>query len=182
MIPLLLASLAILDAAFAGFRAAAGRDARIIKRAYYRRALLTGAGAGAWLVAALAAATGIALAASADPGALYADLLAIGARMLYVFVGYSILVLCALALYATAEMELRILATVSILGPFTLARPVVVVAATVWGTIPSRDPPAVALTVASSTAVLLLGRWLDHRMAPVLVHGAAGLGERGPRS
>jgi SAM-dependent methyltransferase len=36
------------------------------------------------------------------------------------------------------------------------------VAATAWGAIPSRSLPAVALTVASSSAVLLLGRYLDH--------------------
>lgn len=163
MIPLLLASLAILDAAFAGFRAAAGRDARIFKRAYYRRAVLTGAGAGALLVVALAVATGLALASSADPHGLYADLLAIGARMLQVLLGYAMLVLGALALYATARMELRILATVSILGPFTLLRPAVVVAATAWGVILGGSLPAIALTVASSTGVLAVGRILNHR-------------------
>jgi hypothetical protein len=108
-------------------------------------------------------ATGLALAASADPRGLYADLLAIGARMLHFLIGYTMLVLGALALYATARMELRILATVSILGPFTLLRPVVVVAATAWGVIPGGSLPAVALTVASSTAVLAVGRILDHR-------------------
>lgn len=173
MIPLLLASLAILDATFAGFRAAAGRDARIFKRAYYRRALLTGAGSGALLVAVLAVATGLALVASPDPGALYGDLLAIGARMLQVFLGYAILVLGALALYATARMELRILATVSILGPFTLLRPAVVVAATAWGAIPSRSPAAIALTLASSGSVLLLGRILDHRYGRGALGGPA---------
>ena len=161
MIPALLASLAILDAAFAGFRAAAGRDARIFKRAYYRRALLLGAGAGACLVVALAVATGIALFGARAPGALYADLLVIGARMLQVFLGYALLVLAALALYATARMELRILATVSILGPFTLLRPAVVVAATAFGVASSESSLAVALTVGSSASVLLLGWLLD---------------------
>jgi hypothetical protein len=161
VIPALLASLAIVDAAFAGFRAAAGRDARIFKRAYYRRALLVGAGAGACLVAALAMATGIALFFSRDPGALYAELLVIGARMLQVFLGYALLVLAALALYATARMELRILATVSILGPFTLLRPVVVLAATALGVASSPSSVAVALTVGSSASVLLLGWLLD---------------------
>jgi hypothetical protein len=54
VIPLLLAALAVLDAMFAGFRAACGREGHIFKRGYYRRALALGAGAGAALVAGLA--------------------------------------------------------------------------------------------------------------------------------
>lgn len=161
MIPWLLASLAILDASFAGFRAAAGRDARIFKRPYYWRAVLLGAGAGVVLVIVLAAATGAVLLASDDPGALWDELLVIGGRMLHVLLGYSILVIGALSLYATARMDLRILATVSILGPFTLCRPLIVVVATAWGVVPSRDATAVALALISSAAVLLLGWVLD---------------------
>jgi hypothetical protein len=165
VIPSLLALLAVLDAAFAGFRAAAGRDARIFKRAYYRRAIGLGAGSGAALVAVLAALTVGALLASGDPGALYADLLGIGARMLEVFLAYVILVLAALVLYATARLELRTLATVSVLGPFTLLRPWVVVAATAWGVAAGGSALAVALTVVSSGSVLLVGRLLEWRYA-----------------
>lgn len=161
MIPALLAVLAIVDAAFAGFRAAAGRDARIFKYAYYRRAMLVAAAAGAGLVVALAAATVTALLITAAPGALYAELLEIGARMLQVFLGYALLVVAALALYGTAQTELRILATVAILGPFTLLRPLVIVAATMWGVAHGASPLAFFLTVASSASVLLLGRALD---------------------
>lgn len=161
MIPALLAVLAIVDAAFAGFRAAAGRDARIFKYAYYRRAMLFAAAAGAGLVVALAAATMTALLITAAPGAVYAELLGIGARMLQVFLGYTLLVLAALALYATARVDLRILATVAILGPFTLIRPLVIVAATIWGVAHGASPFAFCLTVASSASVLLLGRAID---------------------
>lgn len=161
MIPSLLALLAILDATFAGFRAAAGRNAHIHKYTYYRRALLRGAGSGAILVTALAATTVIALLLTAAPATLYAELLTIGARMLQVFLGYTLLVLAALALYATARPELRILATVAILGPFTLVRPLVVAGATIWGIAPGASPIALALTVGSSTSVLALGKILD---------------------
>jgi hypothetical protein len=153
--------LAVVDAAFAGFRAAAGRDARIDKRAYYRRAVIRGGAAGAGLCVALAAMTAGALLASGDAGVLWADLLAIGARMLEVLLGYTVLVLTALALYATTRLELRILATVTILGPFTLLRPAVIAAATAWGVAAGRSGLAVGLTVASSAAVLLLGKLLD---------------------
>lgn len=161
MIPTLLALLAIVDVAFAGFRAAAGRDAHIDKRAYYRRAMASGALAGVGLVAALSAITVVLLLASGEAAALYAELLTIGARMLVILLGYALLVLGALALYAAPQLTLRVLATVTILGPFTLLRPLAIVAATVWGVYPSRSAPAVALTIGSSAAVLALGRLLD---------------------
>lgn len=163
MIPALLAVLAIIDAAFAGFRAAAGRDARIFKRAYYQRAVLLGVGAGVALVLALAAITVAALVLAPSPSALYAELLTIGARMLQVFLAYALLVVAALVLYATARRELRILATVSILGPFTLLRPLVVLVATTWGLCGGASLSAVALTVVSSASVLGLGRLVDRR-------------------
>jgi hypothetical protein len=165
VIPALLAFLAVLDAAFAGFRAAAGRDGRIFKRAYYRHALALGAASGAALVAALAALTVTAFLASGDAAALYAELLRIGARMLQVIFVYVALVLAALALYATARLELRALATVSVLGPFTLLRPWIVVAATAWGVTAARGAVAVVLTVVSSGSVLLVGRILEWRYA-----------------
>jgi hypothetical protein len=161
VIPALLCVLAVVDATFAGFRAAAGRDARIFKRAYYRRALGIGAAAGLAEVGLLAALTGAATFASGDAAALYAELLAIGARMLHVILAYAVLVLGALALYATARLELRTLATVTVLGPLTLIRPLVVVAATAWGVAVGCSTLAVLLTVVSSATVLLVGWFLD---------------------
>ncbi|APR82842.1 Hypothetical protein A7982_08191 [Minicystis rosea] len=161
MIPALLALLAVLDAVFAGFRAAAGRNGRIDKWAYYQRAMMSAALAGGGVVLALAALTGAALLVAPDPAALYADLLVIGARMLWVFLGYTVMVLAALVVYAVASYELRTLATVTLLGPFTLLRPAVVAAATAWGIAAGRSAPATSLTIASSCAVLLLGWLLD---------------------
>jgi hypothetical protein len=50
---------------------------------------------------------------------------------------------------------------VAILGPFTLVRPLVVVAATIWGVAAGASPVALGLTVVSSASVLVLGRLLD---------------------
>jgi hypothetical protein len=161
VIPALLSALAVLDAGFAGFRAAAGRDARIFKYAYYRKAMLVGGAAGAGLVLVLAAATVVVLAASGSAAAEYAELLRIGGRMLYVLGVYTALVMVALLVYATARAELRTLATVAILGPFTLIRPAVVAGATIVGFMDGATAPAAALTVAASAAVLALGRGLD---------------------
>jgi hypothetical protein len=161
VIPALLAVLAIVDAAFAGFRAAAGRNARIFKWTYYRDAVLLGAGAGACLVLVLALLTLLLLFSSGEPAARYGDLLVIGARMLWLFGTYALLVLGALLVYATARTDIRTLATVAILGPFTLLRPWVIVAATVFGVSAGTRFSAVVLTVLSSGAVLALGKGLD---------------------
>lgn len=163
MIPALLALLAVLDAVFAGFRAAAGRDGRIDKRAYYQRAMILAGLAGVGLVLALAALTGLSLLASPDPAALYAGLIVIGARMLWVLIGYTLMVLAALIVYAVASFEIRTLATVMLLGPFTLFRPAVVAAATAWGVAAGEGVLATSLTIVSSSAVLLLGWLLDRR-------------------
>jgi hypothetical protein len=161
VIPTLLSALAIVDAAFAGFRAAAGRNARIFKRRYYQTAMLGGAAAGAGLVLVLAAATMAVLAVSRHPASEYAQLVRIGGRMLRVLGVYSALVMAALLVYGTARAELRTLATVAILGPFTLIRPAVVVAATISGLSGGATAPSAALTVVASAAVLALGRGLD---------------------
>jgi hypothetical protein len=178
-VPILLAALAIVDAGFAGFRAAAGRDGRIFKRSYYARAVVRGAAAGVALVAALGLLTWLLLSALPSESALWSELLAIGARMLDVFGVYVALVVFALAVYVVPRSEVRILATVAILGPFTLLRPAVVAAAVVWGLLalgPARSAVAIALTIGSSAAVLALG-WLfdriEHARALPRLGGAA---------
>lgn len=165
MIPALLAFFAILDAAFVGFRAAAGRDGRIDKRAYYLRAMGHGTLAGLGLVVALAALTAAVLATAPDAGSVYAELLAIGARMLRVIGAYAALVLLALAFYTASSLDVRVLSTVAVLGPFTLLRPWVVVVATAWGLAGTTSLRAGALTATSSAAVLLLARSLDRHHA-----------------
>ena len=163
MTPILLAVLAIVDAAFAGFRASAGRNARIFKRAYYTRSMLQGALAGIALVGVLGALTLLLLAVSADGQQRYAELVAVGERMLWVFVPYAGLVLSALLIYAVSAHDLRALATVAILGPFTLLRPWIIVLGSIVGLRGRADLLTWTLTVTSSGAVLLLGAVLDRR-------------------
>jgi hypothetical protein len=162
--PILLALLAVVDGAFAGFRAAAGRNARIFKRRYYTDSLLWGALAGVVLVALLGALTLVLLMTSADAARQYAELLAVGERMLWVFVPYAVLVLTALVVYLAFDYDLRAFATVAILGPFTLIRPWVIALGSLVGLCAA--PPHLStwiLTVSSSGAVVLLSRALDRR-------------------
>lgn len=161
MTPTLLALLAVVDAAFAGFRAAAGRNARIFKRAYYARSMLRGALSGALLVALLGGLTLLLLATSADSAQRYAELLTAGTRMLWVFVPYAALVLGALLVYLFSNHDLRAFATVAILGPFTLLRPWLIAVAAVVGLCATTDWACRTLTVLACGAVVVLGRLLD---------------------
>jgi hypothetical protein len=122
------ALLALTDAGFAGFRDAAGRDGRVFKGEFYRRAIRRGLKSGAALVAAsaiwiacwLLSSSVWRLALAHAAGALQPALL--------LALGYAALVLVALAVWAVAEADLRSLASVVVLGPFTLLRPLVIVA------------------------------------------------------
>jgi hypothetical protein len=161
LIPALMISFAVLDMAFAGFRAAAGRDGRIRKRGHYAGAMLAGAGAGALFSSVMALVTWAVLRRAAAPGALFAELEDIGARMALLIGGYAALVLAALSTYALARHEVRTLASVAILGPFTLARPWLVAAAALVGLWPPHAPAAIALTLLSCAGVLVTGVVLD---------------------
>ncbi len=165
MIPALMIAFAVLDLGFVGFRAAAGRDGRIDKRSYYARAMLAGAAVGVAFSGVMALVTWAVLRRVAAPGALFAELVAIGGRMALVFGGYAALVLGALVVYSLSRHEVRTLATVAILGPFTLARPWVVAVAAVVGLFPSRVPVAIALTLVSCAAELATGAALDGAFA-----------------
>jgi hypothetical protein len=165
MIPALLVALALVDGVFAGFRAAAGRDGRIGKRDYYRGAMLCGA-LGASLVVALSAAlSAVLVLTAADPGLIWRELLAMGARLVLVFGAFGALVALALVVYLASRHELRTLATVMILGPCTLARPWLVLGAAVWATALASAWQTAVLTWFSSALVLSLEFWLNRRFA-----------------
>lgn len=158
MIAALMVLAAVVDLAFCGYRGAAGRNARIEKKRYYARALGGGALTG------LAVAAGMAVATAAVP-APWAELSAVGARMLVVIGAYATLVLGAIGVYVVAEHEVRTLATVAILGPFTLVRPAVIACAAAFGLWPGRSAGTTGLTLASCAAVLAAGVWLDRAYA-----------------
>lgn len=159
LVPWIIVGLALVDATLSGFRAAAGTDGRIRKGAFYRRAMARGFERGVVLCSALGALT-LAVAARPGGGAVYADLVAIGARMLPVFAIFGLLVGVALAVYASSRHEVRTLATVAILGPFTLARPAVIALAALLGIRGARSTLAVAGTLLSCALLLLLERSL----------------------
>ena len=164
--------LASMDAGFAGFRDAAGRSPRLHKASMVRRRV--GAGLlwaqGICLLMLVVLAVGVALAP--DPGPLLAELTAVGARMVLVFGTYAAVVLSALAIYAVPHPDVSSLATVLVLGPFTLGRPAIVVGGLVWATRDASLPVAVAAAV-SGGLVLLAGPLLQRHWigrAPLDAH------------
>ncbi|MGW4399840.1 oxidoreductase [Amycolatopsis nivea] len=154
LVPLVLGALALVDTALAGFRAATGRNARIRKRPYYltasRRGLASGA-AGLGFLASLIVAT---LAASADPGARYAELAKAGTRMLQVLTPFAAVVVASLLAYWLLPMRGSTFVILIGLGPLTLARPAVVLAAAAWSVAPSDDWLAWTVALAAAAGVL----------------------------
>jgi hypothetical protein len=61
------------------------------------------------------------------------ELREVGARMLTVYVPYALILLVAFVLRIAPSVDLRSITSVVIFGPFTLIRPVVVIAGVAWG-------------------------------------------------
>lgn len=151
LVPVLLGVVTLLDGCFAGFRAAAGMDARTDKRRYARAACAAGTRAGVVVLALLAA---YCLSVLAVEPERYGAFVRAGARMLLVLGPYALLVLLALAVYATVPRTgVQTLSSTLVLGPFTLARPLVVLVAVLVGSVGAA--PAVAVGVGLSGALVL---------------------------
>lgn len=163
VLPILLALLSVTDAAFSGFRVAAGRDARIFKADYYRAAIRRGMGRGL-LTTALVGAV-IAGACLCFPS-LFTELLVCARAMLWVLLPYAMLTLMGMGVWAAAEADERTLASVVVLGPFTLIRPWVIAAAAVVGVWKAPGLTAALVTVAACGAQLALEPWLNSGMQP----------------
>jgi hypothetical protein len=166
MIAVLLWLLATVDSAFIGYREAAGRNALIDKRAYYRHALIRGALFGQLAVLIVGAITVIVLVSVRDAGVLFSDLELVGARMLMVYVPYALILLITFCVRAIPSVDIRSITSVLIFGPFTFIRPIVVLAGAVWGVVAAPGAFAIALTMLIVTLMLGLGSvlsWLRSR-------------------
>jgi hypothetical protein len=159
-VPALLVTLAVVDGAFAGFRAATGRNARIRKRDYDLLAARRGV---AVSVVALAATAVVILAGLAGQGHRYQDLVEAGARMLVVVVPYALAVVVSLAAYWLLPMRESTFVILVGLGPFTLARPAVVTAAAATAVLGSRDWLIWAGALMAGTGVLMVEPWVHRR-------------------
>lgn len=127
----ILGTLVLVDGTLCGFRAAAGRNPRIFLWPYYASSMKR---AGVLALVIISLYLALALLLSEFVGAeLLLELEGIAARMVRFYGLYATCVLAALALYLVGQLDVSVLATVLILGPFTLVRPVVIVAGVVYG-------------------------------------------------
>jgi hypothetical protein len=161
MIAGLLWLLATVDSAFIGYREAAGRNALIDKRAYFRHALIRGALFGQLAVLIVGVTTVIVLISVRDAGFLFSDLELIGARMLMVYVPYAVILLITFCVRAIPSVDIRSITSVLIFGPFTFIRPLVVLVGAVWGVLAAPSAITIALTVLIVTLMLGLGSFLS---------------------
>lgn len=152
-VPVLLACLALADGAFAGFRAGAGRNARIRKKAYNLRGARRGM---AMSGAGLAATAAVLLPGLASRGLRYSDLTDAGTRMLMVLVPYAVVVLASLAAYVLLPVRESTFVILVGLGPLTLARPFVVAAAVVAAGADAHDWIVWAGAVVAAAGVLMV--------------------------
>jgi len=159
MIALLLWALTTIDTACTGYREAAGRNAQLDKSAYYRHAMIRGALLGQVVVIIVGGLTLFLLVLLPQPVALFEDLHRVGVRMTIVYVPYALVVLLAIAVRAVPSVDLRSITSVLIFGPFTLIRPIVVLAGLLWGVLSSTKVSSIALGVLGVSAVLSM-EWI----------------------
>ncbi len=153
-VPVFLVAVALLDAALAGFRAAAGRSALIRKSRYNLAAAARGAACSCLLLLGLATGLGWYLAASRNQPTAFAALVGAGGRMSLVYLPYAAVVLVSLAGYFTLPLRASSWTILVGLGPLTLLRPAVAIAggaAAIWHS----TGPAVAVVAALAVAGVL---------------------------
>jgi hypothetical protein len=166
VVPAALVLLALVDAGFAGFRAATGRNARVRKRSYYALAARRGFGCGAAGLALVALLGTTALGFTVDRAARYDELVHAGTRMLQVLVPFGGLVVVSLLGYWLLPMRESTFVILVGLGPFTLARPAVVLGATAWSVAGSPDWLVWAVAIAAAIGVLAVEPVVHRRWYP----------------
>ncbi|MFD7685651.1 hypothetical protein [Streptomyces sp. NPDC059781] len=163
-IPLVL--LGLVDAAFSGFRAYAGSDARIRRRHATVRAALRGLAVGALLLLAPTLTAALLLLTAREPARTYDTLTAGGLGYLLPLTVYAGAVLLLLATYFTLPFRAGTLAMVIGLGPLTLLRPLVIAAACL-GAVLDGGGSALLVGATAGAAVLCVEpavhrRWYHH--------------------
>jgi hypothetical protein len=161
MIAIVLWLLATLDAGFTGYREAAGRNALIDKRSYYRRAMVRGALFGQVAVAIAAASILLMLLITSDKQTLLADFEQVGARMLIIYLPYAAFILVAFLFRTVPSVDIRSITSTLIFGPFTLIRPLVAVTGVVYGVL---DAPRIE-TIVTGLVVLTMMLGLERTLS-----------------
>ncbi|MFD6247517.1 hypothetical protein [Streptomyces roseolus] len=163
----LLALLGLVDASFSGFRAYAGRDARIRKHRATARAALRGLAVGAVLLLAPALTAAALLLTASDRARTFDTLVAGGLGYLLPLALYTAVVTVSLAAYLLLPFRASTLAVVIGLGPLTLLRPLAIAAACLGALLNGGGAPSLLVGAAAGAAVLCVEplvhrRWYHH--------------------
>jgi hypothetical protein len=147
--------LATIDSIAAGYSAAAGRSALILKGPHYRKSMLRG-----FLLGQIAAAISLSLVfafmnAAPDRAAFRADVVRVWARMLQIYLPFALVILTAFAFRLIPSVDVRCLTSTLVFGPLAGIRPLVGIVGLVWGLLAAPRPEIVA----GGTALLIL--WLS---------------------
>lgn len=157
--------LATVDSTFIGYREAAGRSALIDKGAYYRRAMIRGALLGQIPVAIVGLAAAAMLATASQPAKLFDALNLVASRMLMVYVPYAVILIITFLVRAVPSVDIRSITSVLVFGPFTLIRPLIVLAGAIWGLLAAPTLPVLFLVVLIVSLMLGMEYVLDRLRA-----------------
>jgi hypothetical protein len=152
VVPLALATIALLDGALAGFRAATGRNGMIVKRAFYATAVRRGFLSSVAMLSLLSLVLLVELVVAEHPSTRYETLVRAGLGLLVVIVPYAAVVVASLVGYAVLPRRPATFLILLGLGPLTLIRPYLTVAAGILGVWWSRD-----LIAGTSVALAVIG-------------------------
>lgn len=159
MVPLTLAVLAFVDGTLCGFRAAAGKNPRIFMWNYYRAAMGRGAKFSAVTLAVFSAVC--AALVLLGPEGTWPSLLETATVLVRVFGVFATLTLVALGLYLVGSFDFGVLASVLVLGPFTLLRPWTIVLGSLYAAATASTLTAGALALATGAVMWNFERLLD---------------------
>jgi heme/copper-type cytochrome/quinol oxidase subunit 1 len=163
VVPVALALIAVIDGVLAGFRAATGRNGRIRKRGYYIVAMRRGLAASAAVLGCLALVIGAVLATAHDPATRYTDLTRAGTTVLWVIGPFAAIVVASLVGYEVLPRRPATFLILLGLGPLTLIRPWVTVAAGLAAAWTAPNLPTAGCAILAATSVLAVEPWVHHR-------------------
>jgi len=165
LIAVILAVLALFDLMLAGFRSAAGREGKIVKRAYFRAAVARGAWFAFAIVGVHIALVAVLVLTAPSRIATWHELVASGTIATYVLGGFATLTLLALLLWLSPIVEHRLLASILVLGPLTLVRPFVIIGALIAACVVTQESRVWIVGASAGLCMLAMEHVLSRRYA-----------------
>ncbi|MEK7485099.1 MAG: hypothetical protein AABZ60_12295 [Planctomycetota bacterium] len=159
----LLYILATFDSAFCGYRAAAGQNALISKKIYYRRAMKIGSFYGQCAIAVAAVVGSLLLLFSASSTLLVKSYLQAGYCLLQIYLPYAGILCVAFLLRLIPSVDIQSLTSVFVFGPFTLLRPAVAVAGFAWALFGVPQMEVMIMACVILPMMLSMEWFLEHR-------------------